>query len=254
MQFNIPAEHKHASGVYIIRNSINKKVYVGSAVNFWKRFYAHKWGLAANKHANKKLQYYCNKYGIDTLGFYLLELVERDLSKLAEAEQRSIVAFNAADIAHGFNIVRQVFPVALHSEETKQKMSASMKALGRKMSEEHKEILRKNNAARKGLPGHPISEVQKRAITLMQTGQKLSEETKQKISASRKGQIPSVQTREKISAARKKQPPFSEETRQKISAAHKGRKPSEETRQRMSASQRNRQKILAALKATALST
>ena len=41
MQFNIPAEHKNASGIYIIRNSVNRKVYVGSAKSFYERYHGH---------------------------------------------------------------------------------------------------------------------------------------------------------------------------------------------------------------------
>jgi group I intron endonuclease len=85
MQFNIPAEHKHASGVYIIRNSVNSKVYVGSAVNFRKRFYKHCHSIRKGQHNSVHLQRHADKHGIGTLSFEVLQLCEA--SDLREQEQ-----------------------------------------------------------------------------------------------------------------------------------------------------------------------
>ena len=43
------------SGIYIIRNTVNGKIYIGSAVNLEKRLYEHFWALRKNKHINKYL-------------------------------------------------------------------------------------------------------------------------------------------------------------------------------------------------------
>ena len=42
-------------GIYKIVNSINNKIYVGSAKNIKKRWSAHKSDLNKNKHHNKHL-------------------------------------------------------------------------------------------------------------------------------------------------------------------------------------------------------
>ena len=51
------------SGIYLIENKVINKNYIGSAVNFDKRFYEHKWALKKNSHCNIHLQRSWNKYG-----------------------------------------------------------------------------------------------------------------------------------------------------------------------------------------------
>lgn len=50
------------SGVYLIFNRANKKKYVGSSINVYRRFKEHKTGLSKNKHNNRFLQFAWNKY------------------------------------------------------------------------------------------------------------------------------------------------------------------------------------------------
>lgn len=42
-----------ASGIYEITNLINGKRYVGSAVNMYRRWYAHRWHLEAKRKVEK---------------------------------------------------------------------------------------------------------------------------------------------------------------------------------------------------------
>jgi len=130
-----------------------------------------------------------------------------------------------------------------HSEESKQKISASLK--DRKFSEEHRRKMR----------GRKLSEEHKRKISESRKGQKCSEETKRKMSEARMGEknpnygkTHSEETRRKISFATKKAMKNvpreklqswkdkhpSEEAKLKMSKASKGRKKSEETKKRMS--------------------
>ena len=51
----------NTSGVYQITNKVTGKFYIGSAVNFRKRWNTHKSCLRNNKHANKHLQRAWNK-------------------------------------------------------------------------------------------------------------------------------------------------------------------------------------------------
>lgn len=76
---------KGIGGIYKIVNKINGKYYVGSTVNFRKRWIAHKYLLNANRHHNVKLQYAWNKYGESSFDF-ILETVSDD-SDLLRAEQ-----------------------------------------------------------------------------------------------------------------------------------------------------------------------
>ena len=51
------------SGIYLITNLINNKVYVGSAANILKRWNDHIRTLKGNKHPNIFIQRSWNKYG-----------------------------------------------------------------------------------------------------------------------------------------------------------------------------------------------
>jgi len=74
------------SGIYQIRNLINNKVYIGSAVNFSARRSRHFKELKGNTHHSILLQNSFNKHGIDNFVFEILEIVE-DKFKLIEREQ-----------------------------------------------------------------------------------------------------------------------------------------------------------------------
>ena len=57
------------TGIYIIKNILNNKKYVGSSTNIGKRWRDHKWYLKENKHHNSHLQASYNKYGLDSFEF-----------------------------------------------------------------------------------------------------------------------------------------------------------------------------------------
>lgn len=63
-------------GIYAIKNTINGKVYIGSAKNFKKRWKRHRSQLKNNKHHSIKLQRSYNKYGKDSFEFIILEECE----------------------------------------------------------------------------------------------------------------------------------------------------------------------------------
>jgi group I intron endonuclease len=71
------------SAIYIIKCSESNKVYVGSAINYVKRWADHKWDLKNQKHCNSKLQNSWNKHGAAKFDFAILEYVEnpQDLLK-----------------------------------------------------------------------------------------------------------------------------------------------------------------------------
>jgi group I intron endonuclease len=69
MQFNISDEHKNASGVYIIRNTVNDKVYVGSAKKSSSRYSGHLYQLRKGVHHSVTLQRFVQKYGLEALVF-----------------------------------------------------------------------------------------------------------------------------------------------------------------------------------------
>lgn len=72
-------DFKTKCGVYIIRNLVNGKCYIGSTVmTFEKRYSHHSSRLNLNKHKNKHLQNAWNKYGENNFEFDILEICEKE--------------------------------------------------------------------------------------------------------------------------------------------------------------------------------
>jgi group I intron endonuclease len=62
------------SGVYkIVSIQFPERVYIGSSVNMFRRFYIHEKALQRKKHHSVKLQNHVNKYGFSDLQFFVVE-------------------------------------------------------------------------------------------------------------------------------------------------------------------------------------
>ena len=61
------------SGVYCIRNRYNKRMYIGSAFDFEKRWKLHRINLRAGKHHSKHLQHAWDKYGEQGFEFFQMQ-------------------------------------------------------------------------------------------------------------------------------------------------------------------------------------
>jgi group I intron endonuclease len=136
------------TGIYKIENTINNKIYIGSAVDVLNRFATHRYKLKNNKHINGKLQNAWNKYGESCFIFYLLELCERE--ELINKEQIYIDKLNPFYNISKFatsGLGNKYFLGKKHTEETKRKISVIHK--GKKISNEHKEIIGKTNKGKK---------------------------------------------------------------------------------------------------------
>lgn len=105
MKFLPEYNKRKLDGIYIIRNTVDSRVYIGECKNFYKRYGRHKSSLLLGKHYNIKLQSFINKYGIDTLTFDILE--EMPNSTEDERIDREIYYIDKLDsIDNGFNIIR----------------------------------------------------------------------------------------------------------------------------------------------------
>jgi len=204
------------SGIYLIKNMVNGKGYVGSTTDFGDREKTHFTKLKCNQHHNCYLQSSYNKhgkynqYGKNNFEFYILAYCSPE--NLLDKEDFYINYLKTMDRKFGYNLVlakRHIF-----SQETKDKISKAL--MGRKVSKESMEKRKKNYIEY----GHPMeghkhtleSKIKNRESHL---GKKASEETKLKMSISQKG---------------KHNNPVSEETKLKISKTLKGRKMPENTR------------------------
>lgn len=73
------------SGVYITKNVVSERVYVGSAVNPLRRLKQHRTNLRGKYHKNPILQNSWNKYGEDAFIFrVVLRCDKKDLEVLEQ--------------------------------------------------------------------------------------------------------------------------------------------------------------------------
>ncbi len=66
------------TGIYMIKNEINGKFYIGSAVNIERRWNEHKSLLNRNIHSSPKLQNSWNKNGKDKFFFEIIQYCEKE--------------------------------------------------------------------------------------------------------------------------------------------------------------------------------
>lgn len=90
------------TGIYIIRNTVNNKVYIGSAIDIKKRWRDHKWCLKENKHHNPHLQASYNKYGLENFKFIIG--LKCNFDDLLLEESKLIKKFKSQNNLHGYNI------------------------------------------------------------------------------------------------------------------------------------------------------
>jgi len=170
------------TGIYMIRNTMSGRQYVGSALNIHQRWHSHRSLLSKGKHHSVTLQRSWIKHSPEAFLFEILEQVE-DANQLVPREQFWIDKLNSACPRTGFNISPTAgSPLGVkHSFETRAKMSAIRKGVKfGPQSDAHKAALRKSrlgtkhslatrckmSAARKGVPKPPFSEDHKAAMSL----------------------------------------------------------------------------------------
>jgi group I intron endonuclease len=190
----------YKSGVYKIENKNNGRVYIGSAVDFKKRWRQHRNDLNSGRHHSQKLQRAWNKYGEDAFVFAVVEIVF-DESELLTREQAWIDFWDSSK--HGYNIsptagnCRGVVP----SEAARAHMSEAQRRRGKRK---------------------PHSEESKRKMSIALKGRVISESARAAISRAHKGRAKSPTECQNISKG-KKGKHLSEEHCKALSTAHTGK-------------------------------
>lgn len=72
-------------GIYVIRNLINQKIYVGKSKNIYKRLYQHLYDIKTidrNNNENPHLLNSILKNGIENFDYYVVEYFEDDEENL----------------------------------------------------------------------------------------------------------------------------------------------------------------------------
>lgn len=89
-------------GIYIIKNEVNNKVYIGKSEDLYKRIMRHVNSLSKGNNGNKHLQAAFNKYGGGAFDISLLQILDED-DDINEREKYWINYFNATDTRFGYN-------------------------------------------------------------------------------------------------------------------------------------------------------
>jgi group I intron endonuclease len=204
------------SGIYEIRNLVNGKRYVGSAVDIAKRWREHRKHLKGGRHHSRHLQAAWAKYGDESFAFRILLHCSRpDLLSEEQKELDKAPEYNACRDARSTIGVR-------HSAETKRKISESQ--AGRKMPPRDEDYRAKISAALKGRSKSPE---QQAALQAGRKAFKRSEDECRAVSeALRRAYAEGRKSRER--------PP---EYRAKIAETLRGRKATAEHRANQSAAQ-----------------
>lgn len=251
---NIPPS---SSGIYCIRNIVNGRVYVGSAVNIRVRWASHRERLKTGHHS-KLLQNSWNRHGPQAFVIEVLELVP-DPAMLLTREQHWIDKLRAADRLYGMNMrgvaadsnlgiawpdeykakMRAVTKGRVKTPEHQAKITAALK--GRKRSPE---TIAKIVAANKGRPLTDAERDGRRRAGEKNKGRVKTPEERAKLSAARKGLVFTPEWCANISSGKKGRR-LSASARANISAGLKGRVFTSEHRANLSAANRRR-RLLAA--------
>lgn len=136
-------------GVYMIKNKVNGKFYIGSSIDIHVRWTKHKRCLRNGNHHSLHLQRAWDKYGEDNFDFIVLE--ETDPDKTYEREQHYLDILKPYDNSIGYNMIHNAVGGGLcgelnpmfgkhHSEETIDKIRQAK--IGVKHTDEWKEHLR----------------------------------------------------------------------------------------------------------------
>lgn len=154
------------SGVYRIVNTINHKVYIGSAVNLRRRELRHWNELSLGKHHNKHLQRAWVKYGCEAFVFEVIATIP--VGELADVESK-LLKENVGK-PHCYNIATDATTPCLGLTKEKSycwgrkasiatKLKQSLARKGRSLPNPHKANVSK------GLKGVPKSEAHKQKLS-----------------------------------------------------------------------------------------
>lgn len=196
--------------IYQIRNKVNGKVYVGSAVNVKHRWSSHRSLLRKGIHHSIHLQRAFDLDGEVNFAFEILEIVQCK-EDLLTREKYWIDSLNCYNDKFGYNIALQAgAPMAgrTQTEEANRKTGTASRDWHKKNKGTPKYEAYLNNLSN-SLIGHPVSDKTKAKIgekAKLRTGENNpfygkthSKETRNRLSKQRKGVIRSKEANKKTS-------------------------------------------------------
>lgn len=172
-------------GIYIIKNKITNKVYIGQSKKLDKRYDSHLYRLKRKEHHNEILQRAFDKYSIVNFEFSILEeIIDEQL--LNEREKYWIDFYGGINCESVYNLKDPLLNE--HSDYVKKKQKIKMTGennpnYGKKWTQEMKDKMsnKKKNKTWEELYGKEKADLAKQKMSKTNTGRKHSEETKQKL-------------------------------------------------------------------------
>lgn len=126
-------------GIYIIKNNINNKSYIGKDIRLNKRWSVHRGKLRKNIHPNKNLQEDWNYFGEINFSYNILEMCDKESLSKKESEH---IKNNNSKYPYGYNMTEGKGSLGVsRTIETRNKISNTLK--GRKHSKERVENIKK---------------------------------------------------------------------------------------------------------------
>lgn len=188
-------------GMYIIKNLINGKEYIGKTMNMKERMAYHSSGKRLTIHLAIR------KYGIENFQVYCEYFPEKSEDELFLMEKSMIAQYNTI-APNGYNISEGGRGISgyRHTEETKKIISEKHKGsnnyfYGKKHTQETKDYISSINRGRvltleqrskisKNTKGVPRTLEVRKKISEKNLGRRANEETRKRISEGHLGQIP----------------------------------------------------------------
>lgn len=159
------------SGIYRIRNLIDGKAYIGSAVDLERRLYNHRWNLNRGSHCNIHLQRAWGRDGESNFAFETILVCQKE--QLIQLEQEE---FDKNTNIYNINLVAGSTLGRRFSDETKHKISLTSKGrwTGKKHTEETKRKISQSNLGKHSGKKHSLEARLKMSIS--RTGMKRTPE------------------------------------------------------------------------------
>ena len=164
-------------GVYRLQNIVTGRFYIGSSVNVYKRYYRHRQVLREGLKENIRISEDCEKHGIKSFVFGVIEYCEKQDLKMREQYYFELTK-------PAYNVWKNIYSAA-GRDFTPEQMNGFQKTSNHvKNKEDHKRNMKEAWILRRQSPDY------QKGIDKMvegKKGYKHSEETKKKMSESGKG-------------------------------------------------------------------
>lgn len=178
------------SGVYLIKNITNGKVYIGSALNLRQRRSNHFSKLRNGNHSSRYLQNAFNKYGEENFIFEPIEYISQD--EIWERESHWIKYYKSNDRIYGYN--SRIYVTSnkgfKHTVESKKLISKMRKGKSPEkyiITKEGKEVKRKLGKGLSNFRTPKTEEHRTSRVREFWQGRRWDETARKKVSISNKG-------------------------------------------------------------------